>query len=519
MTLKYESEILFDLMKRDGDDAPSDVLPYESELKEKYLQQVEGAYPKLQDYRPEWLNYNLIAHLPADFPVETISNVTSATVDNVVPYAYGSASLNGMTLFNIPTKNYSETAKELSSWVTSYDNSFTLKPNTKYYIGIFNYSTESKVYGVRVNPFAVDQKVTIQPNGYGYLIATTVDSITSYALVVNKATHTQNNNAKFLFIEYQEGMENWNIPYFEGMQSVQMPGLTTTGKNLWKHGDLNDFDVMFIDEIVPEGTYYLSGEQTTSYDEPVAIAFRDSNNNVLGHTSLGGKITINKKATQIAIYSNGHNYSNSTGKFLSVNNFMMEKDKLSSYEPYKTNILMVNEEVELRGIGNVKDELNLITGELTQRIGEAVYKGDSLENWYSNGVSGNFIEFARSVSGVKSIIACDRLPVSGTGERCVYAGNKIYVRLLTSRLATQDIAGFKNWLASNPLTIQYQLATESVKTVDFTVTDQDGNTESIIRPLEGTMHLMTEGDTLKPLFSGEIPVEAITQNLASFIKG
>ena len=27
MTLKYESEILFDLMKRDGDDAPSDVLP------------------------------------------------------------------------------------------------------------------------------------------------------------------------------------------------------------------------------------------------------------------------------------------------------------------------------------------------------------------------------------------------------------------------------------------------------------------------------------------------------------
>ena len=49
MTLKYESEILFDLMKREGDDTPSDVLPYESELKEKYLKQVEGAYPKLQD--------------------------------------------------------------------------------------------------------------------------------------------------------------------------------------------------------------------------------------------------------------------------------------------------------------------------------------------------------------------------------------------------------------------------------------------------------------------------------------
>ena len=32
MTLKYESELLFDLMKRDGDDAPSNVSPYESEF-------------------------------------------------------------------------------------------------------------------------------------------------------------------------------------------------------------------------------------------------------------------------------------------------------------------------------------------------------------------------------------------------------------------------------------------------------------------------------------------------------
>ena len=36
---------------------------------------------------------------------------------------------------------------------------------------------------------------------------------------------------KPMLIEYQEGMENWDIPYFEGMQSVKMPVLTTTGKN------------------------------------------------------------------------------------------------------------------------------------------------------------------------------------------------------------------------------------------------------------------------------------------------
>ena len=35
-------------------------------------------------------------------------------------------------------------------------------------------------------------------------------------------------------MEYQEGMENWDIPYFEGMKSVQMPVLKTIGKNLYQ---------------------------------------------------------------------------------------------------------------------------------------------------------------------------------------------------------------------------------------------------------------------------------------------
>ena len=34
--------------------------------------------------------------------------------------------------------------------------------------------------------------------------------------------------------------------------------------------------------------------------------------------------------------------------------------------------------------------------------------------------------------------------------------------------------------------------------------------------IEGTMHLNTSGESIKPLFSGEVPVEATTQNLNSF---
>ena len=34
-----------------------------------------------------------------------------------------------------------------------------------------------------------------------------------------------------MIIEYQQGMENWDIPYFEGMQSVKLPVLTTHNSN------------------------------------------------------------------------------------------------------------------------------------------------------------------------------------------------------------------------------------------------------------------------------------------------
>ena len=123
MTLKYESDLLFDLMKRDGDDTPSDVLPYESELKEKYLNQVVGAYPKLQDYRPEWLYYNLYHHLPSDFPVESVANVTSASFNNVVPYAYKSANLSC-----INEQGESETFRPIEGTMHVSTSSQTLTP-------------------------------------------------------------------------------------------------------------------------------------------------------------------------------------------------------------------------------------------------------------------------------------------------------------------------------------------------------------------------------------------------------
>ena len=47
-----------------------------------------------------------------------------------------------------------------------------------------------------------------------------------------------------------------------------------------------------------------------------------------------------------------------------------EGSAATSYEPYKSNILSTPEDLELRGVGKFKDELNVATGELTQRVEE-----------------------------------------------------------------------------------------------------------------------------------------------------
>ena len=454
MTLKYESEILFDLMKRDGDDAPSDVLPYESELKEKYLHQVEGAYPKLMDYRPEWLNYNLNAHLPADFPVETLSNVTSAIVDNVVPYAYGSAILKGSTKYrDIDTGEFLETFEEGRNL----------------------------------------ELVSVQMPG-----STTTG-------------------------------KNLIIP-FTSMNQSTVNGMTISENEIIGIPTNKGFNLMQDIYLEKDITYTLSFEIRDGLSNRVRIKDGDS----LVVTNIQNSFTVPKTKMYTIVFENNANIENE----LHFKHPQLEYNSTAtSYEPYKSNILTTSEEVELRGIGDIQDELNLLTGELTQRFTKIVVDGVNYKIINASANNDNTRRFDLNFSfetfvGEGNWITLEKMNASVISDKavCVYDGfsahpnrttiasyNGIPVLFIEDKTVL-SIAQANQWLQQNPITIQYELKTPTVKTVDLTVTDQDGKTTSIIRPIEGTMHLMTEGDTIKPLFSGEVPVEAITQNLASFIK-
>ena len=559
----YESEILFKLMERDGFNVPSSVPPYESEIKAFLINQVKQAYPKLTDYEAEWLLYNYTKHLPADFPVSTITNATTAHFENVVPFAYQSAILTGQTLVNLLTQNSSTnmyttrtqidrgyrytqqysasmTATRLQ-WDITNNGLSRLKPNTKYYVQFTVKVNKSR--GVRVSFEGGNEYATTLAENSTTTIRCSVlcgESLNRFFVYIYPPIDESYigdtfDILDFMTIEYQESMENWDIPYFEGMQSVKSPVLTTTGKNLFdgkmeigsirNDGSLNGINITHrrsVNFISIEGntTYTMSKEKAD--DGYIVIFEYDGNKKFIKYNAMGIK--------QTCIFT-----TNSNTRFVKFryekdadNNIQIEEGSVATtYEPYKSNILTVNEDVELRGIGDVKDELNLLTGEVTERIKEIlnVEKGA----WVLAGQtqSGLRTRFYIQVSDFKALseIKSDKFNYIGRinsvtdveGVGCHVGAKEIHLIIDNDKLSSLDLEGLDEFFKNNNTLIQYQLETPVVKTVDLTTTDENNETTYFI-PIEGTMNVSSSSETIQPLFDMSVPVEATTQNLASFIE-
>ena len=323
-----------------------------------------------------------------------------------------------------------------------------------------------------------------------------------------------------MLIEYQDGMENWDIPYFEGMQSVKMPVLTTIGKNV--------FDGKFIKYNSTYGQYHFgNGIYTYSItDNDISVdlsnvSFGDANN---GSASINwlisnGNVQGNKRTItnrNLVFYPNNEETFN---KIKQRYNIQIEQGSVATpYEPFKSNILTVNEPVELRGIGDVSDTLDCLTGEVTERIGEIVLDG-SEERWELAQDRTNTMRFncyslniPYGING--SLLKTDKLPYQsptiGDQEGAVMGGGNtpkvVSISIMKAKLPSSDIDGFKQWLSQNPITIQYQLATESIKTVDLSILDQDNQPVTQLNSFaNGYIQVSSQEGTLIPTTEYEVP--------------
>lgn len=325
---------------------------------------------------------------------------------------------------------------------------------------------------------------------------------------------TENNYTlnNLMVLEYQNGMENWDIPYFEGMQSVKMPVLTTTGNNLLDPNYLKEQCL----KVTSYATYtdgniiFYSG----AFHEKRLIALDfEPNTQYAFNFKMSGKsnsqlhiivyYTDSSKSFYIPYISDktdtisGVTKANATVDYITISFgngaadcvlyvdecSLFKSNTVMPHEPYKSNILHTPEEVVLRSLPNgVKDTLNLNTGEYTQRIGEITFNGS--EEWSeSASVSQNHYCAYTSVEGSKNElsynIVCNSLPVRNILSATIdYEGcmlNKwnsgdmanVIVKIANSKLSSTSVKGIKAYLQSNPLTVQYELATPIVKSVDL----------------------------------------------------
>lgn len=447
-------------------------------------------------------------------------NQSLSTLYNTAEKPVKSAILSGQTLMNIKGEISNDLIVNNQSKIDFLIPS--VKKNTDYLI---KYDTilvgKSLAIGFLKDATSWSKNLENQPNTGIFKMNSGKNP--NYFRIITANTITVNN---LMIIEYQEGMENWDIPYFEGMQSVKMPVLTTTGKNLFNSNNTMDGYGFSVGEVIVKDTFFISDYIEVKPNLSYIISASD--NSVVGRRvnfydkDKNFVETCRCENLIITVPNNNKIFYIRTNADLSIkSSYQIEQGTVAtSYEPYKTNILTVNEPIELRGIGDVQDTLDCLTGELTQRIGEVVLNGS--ENWqeYNTNVANTYCGVIRNdvITDYKGTVylnnklnKLDDSDVDIEGIR-INSSKRIFVRLNRDKGIT-DLTTFKQYLSQNPITIQYEMIAESIKTVDLITVDQDGQPTEL-KTFNNITHVEIKANNLIPSVDLEVATK-ISQTLST----
>ena len=247
--------------------------------------------------------------------------------------------------------------------------------------------------------------------------------------------------------------------------SCKMPVLTTVGKNLfdktkiifdkvidYNTGDISDYPLSNMTEfikVIPNTQYTMFFNfETNAWTRCFGLTEAEHGKYATDVNGISDKCYFDSSSKKITFTTSP------TTKYLIFmfgkgveESFQLEQGSTAThYEPYKSNILSCLEPVELGSVGEVKDELNLLTQQLTQRTETRTYQeGDELNS-----------EFVTDMTNTR-----------------------------------------------------YKLAQEVVKTVDLTTVDQEGNNISKLKTFNDITHIEVKSETsVLPTVSLKIVVDS-----------
>ena len=407
------------------------------------------------------------------------------------------------------------TSSSSSAWsAVNYYLNTSLKPNTKYLV---MWDSVTKTHTSTANPEALISVYNSSDNTrLGYINNDTLCP-TQRSLIFD----TGNINPSNIVIRIHATMSNtetgtttvkglrvleWDdttsraldlqgIGYFSGTKNVSIPNFKTNSKNLYPYGDIN-FTSEFADSwcdakgnahiaggdiagkskarfLLRKGTYHLSSGSSSNIS---AIQIVDDKENLLFNP-----ITI-KQDTYCTLRVKTINANTST----TLTNIQIERGNTSTdYVAYDTRQYKPDnqEVVVLRSLPNgVCDTFNLQTGEYVQNIREVVLNGNNNQAWQIDGtnsetnISGFYMTNSNvvgfNISSTQYVI-CDKYnTISGLlhwkqrdKEGCIDNTGNIAFTISNSKLSEVSVNGFKEYLASNPITVQYQLAEPVIKQI------------------------------------------------------
>ena len=321
------------------------------------------------------------------------------------------------------------------------------------------------------------------------------------------------------------------------LTSVKMPVLTTTGKNFEQGSPIGNFtenngEYVFtnmsnrngirfdVDNTMKIGdTITVSVDCKKNEDFGNNLILLAMNNDVeLINKSVPFSMVYERKSLTITIPDNTTHLFLGIGTSLrrnvSFNNIQIEKGSVSTpYEPYKTNILTVNEDVELRGIGDAKDTVNCLTGEVVENTIKLTFSG--IENWETSANLTNYMTFrlakpsnmitADSHSSASKYV-CNKLQVVSSNtvgsteiEAIWFSSGHMYIRLPKTKASSLE--EFKTYLSTNNIQVVSCAKQPVVKTVDLS--------DNHVYSYKDTTHYAcsSEEGSLVPTLSVKVPTD------------
>ena len=184
----------------------------------------------------------------------------------------------------------------------------------------------------------------------------------------------------------------------------------------------------------------------------------------------------------------------------------------------KNNLIILSQTLyELRKVGEVQDEVNVMTGEVVENLFEfSVNSETDLKagiNCYKQSIPNHTITSRYAIHIMKTFGVsvennyglCDKIPYEQSDADNFHfkigdQKNICFIYIPISELKTDDDAGFIEWAKNKNFKMLLKRTTPTTKTVDLSIVNQDGN-ETKLRTFDDTTHVLLNSEGLIPTAS------------------